>query len=85
MNFLYAVLAIVIALIILKFAVKLSIKIFVTIAVIIALLSTLFIVALQPEMHKRFSFHIIERVLKFNSDGSTSIIETTTINEVKQK
>ncbi len=83
--FIIAVLAIVIALIIAKFAWKLSIKIFTTILLIIAVLASLILLFIQPQMHKTFNFNIIERVVKFNSDGTTSIIETTTTNEVKRK
>lgn len=81
MNYLYAVLAIILALAILKFILKLSIKIFTSIIIIIAVLVTVTIIFIQPKMHKEFNFNIIERVLKINSDGTTSIIETTTTTQ----
>ena len=83
--FITAFLAIIIVLLIAKFVWKLSIKIFATILIIIAILVSLILLFVQPKMHKAFNFNIIERVIKFNSDGSTSIIETTTTNEVKRK
>lgn len=85
MNYLYAFLAIVITLAILKFILKLSIKIFSTFIIIIAIAITAFLAIAQPKMHKEFNFNIIKKVLNFNSDGSVSIKETTTINEVKRK
>ena len=81
MYYIFAVIAIVLALIILKFILKLSIKIFMTLFIIIAVGLTIAIMVVQPKMHKEFNFNIIERMLKFNDDGSTSIIETTTTNQ----
>ncbi len=80
MNYIYAFLAIVLLLAILKFILKLSIKIFMSIFITIAIIITIGIIVIQPKMHKEFNFNIIEKVLKINSDGSTSIIETTTTN-----
>ena len=34
---------------------------------------------------KPFNLNVIEKVLKINSDGSTSIIQTTTTTELKKK
>ena len=85
MNYFFAVLVLIIAFIILKFILKLTLKVFTTIFIVIAVIVTLFLMVVQPKMHKEFNFNIIERVLKFNSDGSTSIIETTTTNEVRRK
>ena len=81
MNYVYAFLAIILALVILKFILKLSIKIFSTIAIIIALVVTVGFIVVQPKMHKEFNFNVIQKMIKFNSDGSTSIIETTTTTE----
>ena len=83
MNYVYAFLAIVLALAIIKFILKLSIKIFMSVLISIAVLITASITFIQPKMHKEFNFNIIERVLKINSDGSSSIIETTTTNQRK--
>ena len=81
MNYVYAFLAIILVLVVLKFILKLSIKIFSTIAIIVALVVTVGFVVIQPKMHKEFEFNIIQKMIKFNSDGSTSIIETTTTTE----
>ena len=85
MNYFFAVLVLITAFIILKFILKLTLKVFTTIFLVIAVIVTLSLMVVQPKMHKEFNFNIIERVLKFNSDGSTSIIETTTTNEVRKK
>lgn len=81
MNYVYAFIAIILVLVVLKFILKLSIKIFSTIAIIVALVVTVGFVVIQPKMHKEFEFNIIQKMIKFNSDGSTSIIETTTTTE----
>lgn len=85
MNYLYVALAIIITLVVLKFILKLSVKIFSTFIIIIAVVITAFVAVVQPKMHKEFNFNVIKKVLNFNSDGSVSIKETTTINEVKRK
>lgn len=85
MFYIYAILAIAVALLILKFILKLTFKIFTAIFIILAVVTTLVLMVAQPKMHKEFNFNIIERVIKFNDDGSTSIIETTTTNEVRRK
>ena len=85
MNYVYAFLAIILALVILKFVLKLSIKIFSAIAITVALLVTVGFIVVQPKMHKEFNFNVIQRMIKFNSDGSTSIIETTTTSERTKK
>lgn len=84
MNFIYIIIAIAvifIALLIFWSVLKLSMKIFTTLFIIIALIATITIVVIQPKMHKEFNFNIIEKMIKFNDDGSTSIIETTTTNQ----
>lgn len=48
-------------------------------------LMSLFISFIQPKQRKPFNLNVIEKVLKINSDGSTSIIETTTTVELKNK
>lgn len=78
MDYVYAVLAIVLALAILKLVLKLTIKIFMSIFITLAILLTVAVVVVQPKMHKEFNFNIIEKILKINSDGTTSIIEKTT-------
>ena len=83
MNYIYAFLAIVLALVILKFILKLSIKIFTTIAIMVVVLVTAGFIFIQPKMHKEFNFNVIQKMIKFNNDGSTSIIETTTTTERK--
>lgn len=85
MFYIFTILAIAAALLILKFILKLTFKIFTTVFIILAIVTTLVLMVVQPKMHKEFNFNIIERVLKFNDDGSTSIIETTTTNEVRRK
>ena len=85
MDYIYAILAIILAFVILKFILKLSIKIFTTVFIIIVILVTLGIVIVKPQMHKAFNFNIIERVLKFNKDGTTTIYETTTTNDVQRR
>jgi len=39
----------------------------------------------KPDLHKPFNLNVIEKVIKINPDGSTSIIQTTTVREVKKK
>ena len=39
----------------------------------------------QPDARKPFRLNVIEKILKINSDGSTTIIQTTTTEELKQK
>ena len=85
MNYILAVIAVILALIVLKFILKLSIKIFMTLFIITAVGVTVAVMVIQPKMHKEFNFNIIERMLKFNDDGSTSIIETTTTNQRTSK
>lgn len=85
MFYIYAILAIAVTLIILKFVLRFTFRIFATVFIIIAVFTTLVLMVVQPKMHKEFNFNVIERVLKFNDDGSTSIIETTTTNEVRRK
>ena len=78
MNYLYAILAIILALAVIKFILKLSVKIFMSVILTLAICITALVIFVQPKMHKEFNFNIIERVLKINNDGSTSVIETTT-------
>lgn len=85
MNYIFAVIAVILTLVILKFILKLSIKIFMTLFILIALSITVVIIFVQPKMHKEFNFNIIERMIKFNDDGSTSIIETTTTSQRETK
>ena len=85
MNYIFAVIAVILTLVILKFILKLSIKIFRTLFILIALSITVVIIFVQPKMHKEFNFNIIERMIKFNDDGSTSIIETTTTSQRETK
>ena len=85
MNYLYMAIAVIVALLIIKFILKLSIKIFTTIFVILAVVITASVMVIQPKMHKTFDFSVIERMLKFNADGSTSIIETTTSTQIKKE
>ena len=42
---------------------------------------TILITLKQPKMHKEFSFNVIEKILKINADGSSTIIEKTTTTE----
>lgn len=84
MSYIYAIIAIivvVIALFIFWLILKLSMKIFAALFIIIALVATVTVTIIQPKMHKEFNFNIIEKMIKFNDDGSTSIIETTTTNQ----
>ncbi|MBQ7450284.1 hypothetical protein IJS77_02610 [bacterium] len=81
MNYIYAAIAIIIALVVLKFILKLSIKIFTALFIITALALTVTVAVIKPKMHKEFNFNIIEKMLKFNDDGSATIIETTTTNQ----
>lgn len=83
-NF-YIFLIIIITLLVLKFLIKLNIKVFMSILISIMIIGTIYIGVTKPKMHKLFNFNIIERVLKINSDGSTTIIETNTTNEVIKK
>ena len=85
MNYILAVVAVILVLIVLKFILKLSIKIFMTLFIIAAVGITVAVMVIQPKMHKEFNFNIIERMIKFNDDGSTSIIETTTTNQRTSK
>ena len=39
----------------------------------------------QPGARKPFRLNVIEKILKINPDGSTTIIQTTTTEELKQK
>ena len=64
---------------------KLTVKTTVVIIIAFFLTLSLFSYALQPKNRKPFNLNVIEKVLKINPDGSTTIIETTTTTELKQK
>lgn len=84
MNFAYSIIAIVAVfavLLIFWLILKLSIKVVTTFFIIIALIASVTVIVIKPKMHKEFNFNIIEKIIKFNADGSTSIIETTTTNQ----
>ena len=46
--------------------------------IIIIIILNIFLIAIKPKMHKEFSFQVIEKIIKFNADGSQTLIQTTT-------
>ena len=64
---------------------KAKTKVFAAIVGVAVLVATVYFAVKSPKMHKKFKFEIIEKIIKINDDGSTSIIEKRTTTGVKTK
>lgn len=81
---LYAAGLIVLVLIILFAVAKFTLKVCLSILVLTVVGLTLWWGMSTPEMHKKFEFALTEKIIKINPDGSTSVINKTTVNKVKK-
>ncbi len=79
-----AVILILITFIILKSIVSLSLKIVGISVLTAAIVFTLWICAVQPDMHKPFSLSTIEYLFKINKDGSVTTTKQVTQTVIKQ-
>lgn len=69
----------------LRFMPKFNKKVFMISLFSVAILVSFGIIIKAPQMHKKINLNVIEKIIKINSDGSTTIIETTTTRGLKNE
>ena len=57
---------------------KFNNKIFMALLLSFGIIASVLIAIKPPQMHKKINLNVIEKIIKINSDGSATIIETTT-------
>lgn len=67
------------------FLAKFNNKIFAILLSLIALSLSIVIIVIKPQMHKEFNLNVIEKIIKINPDGSTTIIKKTTTRGLKNE
>lgn len=66
------------AVLLINFMPKFNSKVFITVLCSCTVIISIFIIIKTPQMHKKINLNVIEKIIKINSDGSATIIETTT-------
>ena len=85
MIYISILLVIIVGILFFSFMSRFNAKIFFITLLSMALVVSLGLMIKTPQMHKKININVIEKIIKINSDGTTTIIETTTTRGLKNE